>query len=177
MFSSGLRNKTFLPLCRTQWKYLENIVSPSYSAQSPHLIISKQLPCSSSRFLSQLWHFLQLIKSPSVSDCDLWGTTQISLVDPDIVAKELVCRSKWKIIKRCLPSIHWKLIPAPLLVTYPDLQGLFMCDPFWPLFQNIFPNNVRTKIVHAKSDSLCRILLCQDLRSFWGALVCSGINF
>ena len=44
-------------------------------------------------------------------------------------------------------------------------------------FQNIFPNNVRTKIVRAEWNSPLRILLCRGLKSFCGVLVCSGIDF
>ena len=54
---------------------------------------------------------------------------------------------------------------------------VFLCDPFSPLFQINFPNNVQTKKVKVESDSSYRILLYRDLRPFWGDSVCSGIDF
>ena len=42
-------------------------------------------------------------------------------------------------------------------------------------FQNNFPNNARTKLYQAILDLPRWILLCQDPRSFWGAMVCFGI--
>ena len=48
----------------------------------------------------------------------------------------------------------------------PDLPGLFLSDPFLPLFQNNFPNRAWIKIVPAESDLPCQTLLFRGLRSF-----------
>ena len=48
---------------------------------------------------------------------------------------------------------------------------------FTSFFQITFPNNTRTKIVNADSDSSRRTLLCQGLRSFSDALVRWRIDF
>ena len=40
-----------------------------------------------------------------------------------------------------------------------DLSGLFLCDPFSPLFRNNFPNNARTKIYPADLNLPSRTLL------------------
>ena len=48
---------------------------------------------------------------------------------------------------------------------------------FWPLFQNNFSNDVRTKIGTAVDlDSPRQIFLSRGLRFFWGASVCLGID-
>ena len=58
----------------------------------------------------------------------------------------------------------------------PELLWLFLCEFFFISFQIIFPNNVRTKIVTVEPNSPRKILLCRDLRFFWGALSCWQIN-
>ena len=59
----------------------------------------------------------------------------------------------------------------------PNLLCVFLCDPIFTSFQNIFPNNVQTKLCMAESDSPCQILLFKGRRPFWGATVCSVIIF
>ena len=50
----------------------------------------------------------------------------------------------------------------------------FIFDLF---FQNNFPNNAQTKVDHADLDLLRQILICRGLRPFWGASVCTRIDF
>ena len=70
-----------------------------------------------------------------------------------------------------------KTTVGKLLLTWIQICHVHFCVIyFWPLFKNNFPNNVRSKIYAADLDLPRQILLCQDLRSCWGASVRSGIH-
>ena len=84
----------------------------------------------------------------------------------------------WVVNFCLLFKFYLTMPPSALDEKNSDLLKLFFCDQTLTSFQNIFPNDTRTRICSSGRIGFNAInIFVPGLRSFWGALLCSEIVF